>query len=266
MYVEMYPGRLLGIIRMCPEVNYLNESLVTVVRGVIAFLTLLILTRVLGKQQIAQLDFFEYVLGITIGSIASSLTIDLSIKAFPQWVGLVTWIVAVMVFQHITIRWRAAAKYVNGEPTIVIMDGKIMEKAMRSLRYTLSDLTEQLRQKDVFDLGQISYAIVETSGQLAVLLKPEYQPVTRKDLNLVGPPERVSIELIFDGVVIGPNLNQAGVSRDWLRQQLQGQGIKDVSEVFLATINANQQLYVDLYQDKIVTFVDVDDEAQKRVK
>lgn len=248
------------------EVMQVNESLVVVVRGVIAFVTLLILTRVLGKQQIAQLDFFEYVLGITIGSIASSLTIDLSIKAFPQWVGLVTWIVAVIISQCVTIRWRVAAKYINGEPTIIIMDGKIMEKTMRSLRYTLTDLLEQLRQKDVFDLEQVAYAIVETSGQLSVLLKPDYQAVKRRDLNLVGPTERVNIELIFDGVLIEPNLRQAGVSSDWLRQQLQGRGIKDVSEVFLATIDANKQLYVDLYKDKIVTLIDVDDEPGKRVK
>lgn len=248
------------------EVKYVNESLVVMVRGVIAFVTLLILMRVLGKQQIAQLDFFEYVLGITIGSIASSLTIDLSIKAFPQWVGLVTWIVAVIISQYVTIRWRVAAKYINGEPTIIIMDGKIMEKTMRSLRYTLTDLLEQLRQKDVFDIEQVAYAIVETSGQLSVLLKPEYQSVKRKDLQLAGSPEKVNIELIFDGVLIEPNLRQAGVSGNWLRQQLQSRGIRDVSEVFLATINAKKQLYVDLYKDIITTFVDVDDEPGRRVK
>ncbi|HBK86705.1 MAG TPA: DUF421 domain-containing protein [Firmicutes bacterium] len=244
----------------------MNESLVTVVRGVIAFLTLLILTRVLGKQQIAQLDFFEYVLGITIGSIASSLTIDLSIKAFPQWVGLVTWIVAVMLFQHVTIRWRAAAKYINGEPTIVIMDGKIMEKSMRSLRYTVADLLAQLRQKDVFDPAQVAYAMVETSGQLSVLLKPGFQPVTRNDLNMAGPAEIVNPELIYNGVIIEPNLQRAGVDRVWLKQQLQGQGVHDEGEVFLATIDAHKQLYIDVFQDRVASFVDIDDEPQKRVK
>lgn len=243
----------------------LNESLVTIVRGSIAFLTLLIFTRALGKQQVAQLDFFEYVLGITIGSIASSLTIDLSIKAFPQWVGLVTWIVAVMLFQQATIRWRTAAKYVNGEPTIVIMQGKIMEQAMRSMRYTVFDLLEQLRQKDIFDPSQVAYAIVETNGQLSVLLKPEYHAATRQDLGLVGPQEKISSELIYDGIIIEQNLRQAGVTRDWLLQQLRARGIKNADEVFLATIDANQQLYIDLYHDRLLHLTDIDDEPQRRV-
>lgn len=244
----------------------MNESLVTMVRGVIAFVTLLILTRVLGKQQVSQLDFFEYVLGITIGSTASSLTVDLSTKAFPQWVGLVTWVVAALLFQQITVRWRAAAKYINGEPTIVIVDGKIMEKTLRSLRYTLADLLAQLRQKGVFDPARVAYALLETNGQLAILLKPEHQPVIRSDLQLAGPMETINAELVFNGVVIEPNLRQAGVDMNWLRQQLQGQGVADISAVFLATIDANKQLYVDLYQDKITAVLDVDDEPRKRVK
>lgn len=244
----------------------LNESLVVVVRSIIAFFTLLILTHVLGKQQVSQLDFFEYVLGITIGSIASSLTVDLSIKAFPQWVGLITWTTAVLLLQQITVKWRAAAKYINGEPTIIIMDGKILERTLRSLRYTVSDLMEQLRQKDVFDLSRVAYAILETNGKLSVLLKPGFHPVVRNDMNLAGPPEIISQELIFDGVVVEPNLRQAGVSREWLMQQLQGRGIEDASDVFLATLNANKELYVDLYRDKLATFVDIDDEPQKKVK
>lgn len=244
----------------------MNESLVVVVRGLMAFFTLLIMTRALGKQQVAQLDFFEYVLGISIGSIAATLTTDLSTKAFPQWVGLATWVGAVLVLQKANVKWRAVSKYFNGEPAIVVMDGKIMEKTMRRLRYTASDLLTQLRLKDVFDLSQVAYAVLETNGQLAVLLKPEYQPVVRKDMNLVGPPEAVTVELIFNGIIMEPNLQQAGVSQEWLLQQLRGQGIQDVSEVFLATINAQKQLYIDLYKDKIADWVDIDDEPQKRVR
>lgn len=244
----------------------MNESLVTIVRGLIGFFSLLIFTRLLGKQQLAQLDFFEYVLGITIGSIAATMTIDLSIKAFPQWVGLVTWTVAVLILQMVTVKWRAAAKYINGEPTIVIMDGKIMEDTMHSLRYTLSDLLEQLRLKNVFDPAQVAYALVETNGELAILLKPEFQPVNRKDMKVSTSAEIINTELIFNGMLVEPNLKAVGVDLAWLKQQLQGQGIKDVQEVFLATIDANKKLYIDLYEDKVKTFIDVDDEPQRRVK
>ena len=125
----------------------LNEALVVMVRGIIAFFTLLIFARLLGKQQISQLTFFDYVLGITIGSIAANLTTDLTSRAWPHWVGLAVWTILVLALQWLTLKWRYASKYIDGEPTVVIMNGKIMEDAMRKLRYRTSELLEQLRQK-----------------------------------------------------------------------------------------------------------------------
>lgn len=241
----------------------MNESLVTVVRGVIAFVSLLILARVLGKQQIAELTFFEYVLGITIGSIASTMTVDLSTKIFPQFVGLLTWVGAVMVTQWVTIRWRDQSKLINGEPTIVVMEGRIMEDAMRKLRYRLSDLTEQLRIEGVFNLDEVQYAVLEASGQLSVLKKPQNMPVTLQDLQLTGQNRGMDVELVYGGVVVEQNLKQTGVTRDWLVEQLRAQGFSDPSEVFIATIDANRKLYVDGYQDKLAGKLDVDDEERE---
>lgn len=244
----------------------MNEVLVTIVRGTIAFVSLLIMARLLGKQQIAQLTFFEYVLGITIGSIASSMTVDLSIKALPQWAGLVTWTSAVLLTQWVTIRWRSASKYIDGEPTIVVMEGKIMEEAMKKLRYRASDLLEQLRIEGVFSVDEVAYAILEPSGQLSVLKKPAYEPVTRQDLQLAGKMRGVGVELIYSGLVIEQNLRQVGVDRAWLDSQLKMLGISDPTEVFLATIDADKQLFVDLYRDVTESFVDVDDELPEKGK
>ncbi len=241
----------------------MNESLVTMVRGIIAFVSLLIFARVLGKQQIAELTFFEYVLGITIGSIASTMTVDLSIKIFPQFVGLLTWVGAVLVTQWITIRWRNQSKLINGEPTIVVMEGKIMEDAMRKLRYRLSDLTEQLRIEGVFNLDEVQYAVLEASGQLSVLKKPQNMPVTLQDLQLIGKNRGMDVELIYGGVIIEQNLKQTGVTREWLIERLSAEGFRDPSEIFIATIDTNRKLYIDGYQDKLVSKVDVDDEKEE---
>ncbi len=239
----------------------MNESLVTAIRGVMAFVTLLILCRVLGKQQVSQLTFFEYVLGITIGSIASSMTVDLSIDALPQWVGLFVWTVAVLLLQWATIKWRGFGKYVDGEPTIVIMDGKIMEQAMQQMRYRTFDLLQQLRLQGVFDIKQVAFAVLEPNGQLSVLKQPAHQSVTRQDLGLVGDPAGMDVELIYSGAVVEQNLQQAGVSRQWLDSQLRMRGISDPAEVFLATIDATGVLYVDCYQDHVHHLTDVDDDA-----
>lgn len=155
----------------------MNEVLVVVVRGIIAFFTLLIFTRILGKTEISQLTYFDYVNGITIGSIAATLTTNLNERALPEWVGLATWTGAVIIMQLIALKSRYLSKYLNGEPVVVIMNGQIMEDAMKKMRYHLNELLVQLREKGVFDISQVEFAVLETSGKLSVLKKSTYQPV-----------------------------------------------------------------------------------------
>lgn len=138
----------------------MNEGLVVAVRSVIGFFSLLIFTRIIGKEQISQLTFFDYVLGITIGSIAASLTTDLSSRAWPHWIGLLSWAALGYLMELITLKWRYAAKYLEGEPTIVIMNGKIMEKSLKKMKYRVSDIMALLRNKGVFDLNQVDFAII----------------------------------------------------------------------------------------------------------
>lgn len=220
------------------------------VRSLIGFFTLLIFARMLGKQQISQLTFFDYVMGITIGSAASSLSVDLTSRAWPHWVSLATWTAAVLALQVITFRSKRADRYLAGEPSIVMMNGHIMEDTMHKLRYTTSDLLEQLRDKDIFDLNRVGFAVLETNGQLSVLLKPEYQPVTPSDLKITSSNGGLSNELIYNGMVIEGNLAKAGVDRIWLEQQLRAQGIASSDDVFLASYDASSvSLYVDKYKD-----------------
>ncbi len=241
------------------EAANLSEGLVVAVRAIIAFFSLLIFTRLLGKQQISQLNFFDYTLGITIGSIAAELTVDLSSRAWPHWIGLLSWALLGFTMEFITMKWRYAAKYIEGEPTIIIMNGKIMENALRKMKYNVSDIMEQLRNKDVFDLTEVDFAIIESNGQLSVLKKPEYENVTCKDLNINKKKSGISTELIYDGILIEENLKQLNKDKKWLITQLKSQGIKDVSEVFLATLNPGGSLYVDKYKDHIKKILDIGD-------
>ena len=227
----------------------MNEGLVVLVRSLIAFFTLLLFARLLGKQHISQLTFFDYALAITVGSIAATLSVDLGSNAWTHWVGLVTWTAAVLAMQFVSIKWLNMSKYIIGEPVLVIINGKIMDKAMKSIRYTISDLLEQLREKGVFDLNQVSFAVLETDGKISILLKPEYLPVTAGDLNIPVQDKGISTELIFDGVIIEENLKKANIDRSWLMDELKKSGINKASEVFLATIDKSGQLYIDKYKD-----------------
>jgi uncharacterized membrane protein YcaP (DUF421 family) len=237
----------------------LSEGLVVLVRSVISFFTLLIFAKILGKQQISQLTFFDYVLGITIGSIAASLTTDLSSRAWPHWVGLLCWALLGYSMEYITMKWRYAAKYIEGEPTIVIMNGKIMEGTLKKMKYRVSDIMELLRNKDVFDISQVDFAIIEPNGQLSVLKKPEYEPLTAKDMKITKSSSGISTELIYDGILIEENLRQLNKDKKWLLSQLKVQGIKDISEIFLATLNPAGNLYIDKYEDHMKKITDIGD-------
>lgn len=237
----------------------MNEGLVVAVRSVIGFFSLLIFTRIIGKEQISQLTFFDYVLGITIGSIAASLTTDLSSRAWPHWIGLLSWAALGYLMELITLKWRYAAKYLEGEPTIVIMNGKIMEKSLKKMKYRVSDIMALLRNKGVFDLNQVDFAIIEPNGQISVLKKPEHMPLTPKDMQIKVMPNGISTELIYDGIIIEENLTQLNKDIAWLLKELNKQGIKDVSEVFLATLNPAGSLYIDRYDDHIKKIIDIGD-------
>ncbi|ABR35083.1 MULTISPECIES: DUF421 domain-containing protein [Clostridium] len=237
----------------------MNEGLVVFVRAIIAFFSLLIFAKILGKQQISQLTFFDYALGITIGSIAATLTTDLSSRAWPHFVGLLTWCLLGYLMEYITEKWRYAAKYIEGEPTIVIMNGKIMESALKKMKYTASDLMGLLRVKDIFDLSQVDFAIIEPNGQLSVLKKPEYEPLTPKDMSIQKEPSGISTELIYDGILINENLKQLNKTEKWLMNQLKIHKVKDVSEVFLATLTPSGSLYIDKYDDHMVKVTDIGD-------
>lgn len=237
----------------------MNEGLVVLVRSIIGFFSLLIFTKILGKQQISQLTFFDYALGITIGSIAGTLTTDLSSRAWPHFVGLLSWAFLGYLMEYITEKWRYAAKYIEGEPTIIIMNGKIMEDALRKMKYTAADIMGLLRNKDVFDLSQVDFAIIEPNGQLSVLKKPEYEPLTPKDMNIVKAPAGISTELIYDGMLINQNLKQLNKTEEWVMAQLKMYQVKDVSEVFLATLTPSDSLYIDKYDDHIAKVTDIGD-------
>lgn len=237
----------------------MNEGLVVFVRAIIAFFSLLIFAKILGKQQISQLTFFDYALGITIGSIAATLTTDLSSRAWPHFVGLLTWCLLGYLMEYITEKWRYAAKYIEGEPTIVIMNGKIMESALKKMKYTASDLMGLLRVKDIFDLSQVDFAIIKPNGQLSVLKKPEYEPLTPKDMSIQKEPSGISTELIYDGILINENLKQLNKTEKWLMNQLKIHKVKDVSEVFLATLTPSGSLYIDKYDDHMVKVTDIGD-------
>lgn len=197
----------------------------------------------------AQLTYFDYITGITIGSIAGSLVVERSVHLLDSIFGFVFWATFAILLNLLSIKSRKARKLLDGEPCLVISNGQILEKNMRKMRYTLDDLMEELRKKEVFSVADVQFAVLETDGQISIQLKPEKKPVERQDMLLSVPVQTMPIQLIMDGRVIDQNLKQKNLTETWLMDQLKQRGIKDVSQVVYACLGTDQKLYIDIKQD-----------------
>ncbi|MGF9696358.1 MULTISPECIES: DUF421 domain-containing protein [Paenibacillus] len=236
----------------------MEETWVVAVRSIIAFLTLIIYTRVLGKQQMGNLTYFDYINGITIGSIAGTFATDLSSKAWIHFVALTIFTIITIIFQFITLKNRTISKLMDSDPTLVIQNGKILEQNLHKMRVKFDELTMMLRQKDVFDITTLDYAILEPNGSLSVVLKPENQPVTAKDMHMHPPKSKLMTELIIDGVLIKQNLKERNKDINWLTEQLKKQNIT-VQDIAFAAILPNDKLYIDLFKDQFQEKTDMGD-------
>ncbi|OMF46561.1 hypothetical protein BK136_07230 [Paenibacillus amylolyticus] len=236
----------------------MEETWVVAVRSIIAFLTLIIYTRVLGKQQMGNLTYFDYINGITIGSIAGTFATDLSSKAWIHFVALTIFTIITIIFQYITLKNRTISKLMDSDPTLIIQNGKILEQNLSKMRVKFDELTMMLRQKDVFDITTLDYAILEPDGSLSVVLKPENQPVTAKDMHMHPPKSKLMTEIIIDGLLIKQNLEERNKDINWLSEQLKKQKIT-IQDIAFAAILPNDKLYVDLFKDKITEKIDMGD-------
>jgi uncharacterized membrane protein YcaP (DUF421 family) len=252
-------GILLIVKKRSDEYKMMEETIVVVVRSVIGFITLLIYTRILGKQQMGNLSYFDYINGITIGSIAGTLAVDLSSKGWVHFVGLTTFVAITVIFQFATVKSRYFSKVVDSEPTVVVQKGKILEQSLSSLRIKYDELMVLLREKNIFDITQVEYAILEPNGDLSVLPKSEYRPLTPKDLNIPVSTADLMTELIMDGVLLEQNLKQRNKDKNWLTLQLEAKGIDDIKQVAYAAILPNGKLYIDKFEDEISKKADMSD-------
>lgn len=228
-------------------------------KTILAFASVLLYARILGKEQISQLTFYDYVTGITFGNLAGQLALSDRGRLLEHF-WILTLFVSISYFlAYVTIKSRPLRKIIEGEPTIVIHNGKILEQNMAKMHYNVENLMTQLRQKDVFNISDVEFAILETNGVLSVLKKSQKRSLIPEDLNLPTRYEGLSTEIIVDGKVIYPNLQQNNLDEQWLIQELQRQGINSPQEVFFASLESDGTLYIDKRKDDLQLPTDITD-------
>lgn len=224
------------------------QGLIVFLRATFAFFALLLLTRVMGKRQLSQLTFFDYVNGISIGSMAATLAVDLTAESIPTLVGLLTWSLWVMVLAVLSIKSRLLRRLIDGKPTIAIQNGKILEDNLHKYGFNIDDMRMLLRQKDVFNLSEVEYLLLEADGQISVLKKSQNQPLTPFDLNIPTNYKGLAVDLISGGKILTDNLDLLDLSEDWLLNTLAKQNLS-LEDVFYAELETSGNLYLDVYQD-----------------
>lgn len=218
------------------------------VKTVIAAIVLFILARLMGKKQISQLTFFDYIVGISIGSIAAAMSVDQRISMHAGIISMVIWAVFPIAFSYISMHSMTARRLLDGTPKILVQNGKIIEKNLRRSKFTVNDLLEELRIKDVFDISDVEFAVLETSGKLSVLKKAAKQPVAPENMNLTVSEQGIFANIVIDGKVMKENMAQMHVDDQWLISELRKNDI-NVEDVLLARCDSKKVLHIDRKND-----------------
>ncbi len=217
------------------------EILKVVLTSVLSAVSLFVIAKVMGHKQMSQLDFFDYITGITIGSIAAELATELEEPLKPL-VAMVVYGVITVILTAITSKLPKMRKFINGTPTIIMNNGKIYRKNMKKAKLDLSEFMVMCRQEGYFNLADIQTAIFEYNGRLTVLPVSTKRPLNPEDMNLTPQPEYISTEVIMDGRILDDNLKRMGLDAKWLHKQIKAQGLKSEKEVFLGICDQNKQL------------------------
>ncbi|MDZ5471613.1 DUF421 domain-containing protein [Bacillus sp. 31A1R] len=218
-------------------------------RAIIAFFVLLIWCRLLGKKLIAQVTFFDYVAGITIGSVAANMMLNVNISLWVGVAGLSMFCLLALVLDWLGVKSYKVRKVGDGEPLLIIKQGKILEEAMKKGRLNMDNLLFMLRKKNIFYLDEVELAYFETDGTISALKKSDIQPVTRQDMNLSALSRGVPQAVVIDGHLIKKGLQELGKDERWLKKQLEHVGVDDWTEVKLAQVDQTNQMYVDRKND-----------------
>ena len=230
-----------------------------VLKALLAFVVVLVLARWLNKEQLSQLTFYDWIVGITIGSMAANLTNEPEGRILEHVVILVVFSAAAYLTGMMTVKSRPLRKLIEGEPTVVIHNGRILEHNMAKLHYNVDNLLNQLREKNVFNIEDVEFALLEGNGGLSVLLKSQKRPLTPSDLGIPTSYEGLSSEIIVDGQVIYQNLKQNNLDEQWLIAELRKRGYNSPRDIVLATLSSDGELYIDNKKDGTEHMVDVSD-------
>lgn len=223
--------------------------LVNLIRTIVLYLLVLLVMRLMGKREIGQLQPFELVISIMIADLASIPMTEIGIPIFNGIIPILGLLVMHLTISVINIKSLKAREIICGKPSILIYRGKINEKALIKERFTINELEERLRGNNVVNLGDVEYAILETSGQVTVIQKPEKRNTIPEDFNITPEYEGIPYDLVVDGKVMNKNLKAIGKNYAWLKKQVEKFNMNP-EEALVVTLDGKGQIFCQKKEDK----------------
>jgi len=228
----------------------MHEYLDIIVRSLVSIVVLFAITHLLGKKQIANLTLYDYIISLAIGGIVAETIISLDYPLMNGVIALFIFGIVGLIVSFLSMKFHKMSRFFNGEPIILFQNGKFLKRNMWKTRITVDKFLELCRINNCYDIEEISYALLETSGDLSILLKSEYQPVKPKQINIKPESTGFSINLVLDGKIIDENLETINRNEKWLLNQLKNAN-KNLNDLLLVTIDQNEKIhYFEINKDK----------------
>lgn len=220
------------------------EILYIIALSLSSIVVLFILCKLMGYRQLSQLSMFDYVNGITIGSIAAEMATSLEESFLQPLTAMIVYALAAVFLSWLGSKSIRARRIIAGKPTVLLNNGKLYEENFRKSKIDLNEFTAQCRINGYFDISLLEAAILEENGHISFLPKSENRPLSPKDMTIVPGRDALVANVIIDGHLMTENLKASGKDEKWLKNQLHAHGISDIRQVFLATCDLNQKLTV----------------------
>lgn len=221
-----------------------KEIIGVVMRTILVLIVLFAIAKIIGKKQISQLNLFDYIMGITIGSIAADISLDINKNLIAGLTSLFIYVIVSLLISFITMKSIILRRFLNGVPTILVEKGNIIESGLRKTQIDVNALLEEARNSGYFDLDEIEYALMEANGKISFLPKEKHKPVTKKDIVKVVDNSFLVANVIIDEKILEENLRQMKKNKKWLMKQLKIYGFNDSKGIILATLDNNEKLKI----------------------
>lgn len=222
----------------------MNNLLEIFLRSISTLVVLFILVKIMGKKQISQLNLYDYIIGISIGSIAADISLDINKPLIEGLFSMAIYGISASFISYITTKSIVLRRVFTGVPTLLIEKGKIVESGLNKVKFDINDLLEEARTAGYYHLENIEYAIMEANGKVSFLPKKEHQPITNKDMKIKTTEDGLSANLIIDGNLMEKNLKSLGKDEKWLKQILKVKGYDSYQNILLLTMDKEEKIIV----------------------